>query len=195
MAYIPFGSAKIGMNNVELRGNTGTVSGAQTSTQTQTTVNYDNRTTTQRTSHWIRFELNLDDGRVMHIAAPAEAAPVNNGDRVTSFWGQVNKKERPDYLAFYNHTTDDWGLNKDERNFTAGPIGHAYWAIFCIFLAMGGIALILMDGVDVGSLVMVGLSAYFFYALMRRRKKLLKLLSDAIEQLRAGKATATVESN
>ena len=195
MAYIPFGSARIGMTKVELRGNTGTVSGVQTSTQTQTTVDYNNRTTTHRTSNWIELMLNLDDGKEMYIVAPAEAAPVKNGDRVTSFWGQVNNKQRPDYLAFYNHTTDDWGLNKDERNFTAGPIGHAYWAILTIFLAMGGIALILMDGVDVGSLIMVGLCVYFFYALMRRRKKLLKLLSDAIKQLKAGNVPEAVESN
>ncbi|MCP5306691.1 MAG: hypothetical protein H6953_14705 [Chromatiaceae bacterium] len=195
MAYIPFGSAKIGMNKVELRGNTGTVSGSQKSTQTQTTVDYDKRTTTQRTSHWIEFALNLDDGRIMQITAPAYAAPVKNGDRVTSFWGQVNNKERPDYLAFYNHTTDNWGLNKDERNFIAGPIGHAYWGILSIFLALGGFALILMDGVDVGSVIMVGLCAYFFYAIIRRRKKLLKLLSDAIEELRAGNVPSTVESN
>jgi len=131
----------------------------------------------------------------MYITAPADAAKVKNGDRVTSFWGQVNNKERPDYLTFYNHPTDDWGLNKDERNFTAGPIGHAYWGIISVFLALGGFALILVDGVDVGSVIMVGLCAYFFYAIMRRRKKLLKLLSDAIEQLRAGNVPGTVESN
>jgi len=186
MTLLNFDSARIGMKTVDMKGHTGTVTDIQRSSHTQTTVDYDRRTTTQSTTHYIDFTLALEDGRTMNISTQAKYAPVNKGDVVTGFWGEVRGKERPSYLAFYNHTTGALGINAEERNFLAGPVGHAYLMIVCVFLGMFGVMGLFRGGPDIGSIISTLICAAFFYHVFARRKKLLGLVHGGIERLKAG---------
>ena len=194
MTLLNFDSAKIGMKTVDMKGHTGTVTEARRSSHTQTTVDHNRRTTSQRTTHNISFTLALDDGRTMNICVEAKEAPVNKGDVVTGFWGEVKGKERDSYLAFYNHTTGALGVVADERNFLAGPVGHAYLMIVGVFLGVFGVMGLFRGGPDTGSVIATLLCAAMAYSIYERRKKLLGLVHGGIERMKSTPSGSPVSS-
>ncbi|MDH4048371.1 MAG: hypothetical protein OEW68_08595 [Gammaproteobacteria bacterium] len=184
MANDSYGSAKVGMKTVELRGFTGTVSGVSKSSYTQTHVDHQNRTSSTSTTNYTEFRLNAPDGSLQQLEVESKYARVNDGDVATAFWGNVGGKDRNYYLAVYNHKLGELGIIPSERNRLAGPVGHAFLIIVAVFAGVFGVFGVL--GGSFAGMIGVGIAGGVWWIIKQRRKTLLDLVDSGVAQVKSG---------
>lgn len=183
MAYPTFGSFKIGMKTIELRGFTGKVEDRAASTHTETTVDYDNRTTRTSTSHWVEFVLRDEDNATESMSAQQKDASVANGDTVTAFYGVVGGKNQS-WLAFYNHKNGALGYAAKARNDLAGPFGYNMLIILAVIMGVFGVMNLFM-GPGFPTFVMLALCVGISVWIYQRRKALKAQVDAAVASLQA----------
>jgi LPXTG-motif cell wall-anchored protein len=186
-----YGSVRLGLKKVDLRGFTGRVSGVSSSSETVTTVGDDRNYSTSATYRYVSYKLTNAAGETADINnAENRHAAAKEGEVVSAYWCDVGDKTI-DTLAYYNHSRKVLGIVAQARNDIAGPAGNNWMIVIALFLALFGVMNVVTG--DGGSwYVYLGICVGIFVWIIRRRKKLLKLLDAAVNQSEGAALQAAV---
>lgn len=160
------GTLKIGMRSIGFYYFTGVVENRSDSSHTQTTHEQGtNRVVSSYTEHRSDLIVRGADGRTEQVNSLAGHISVSVGTKVTLVMVELGKKDFKPYVAIHDHTTGKTGYFAKGVNDAAGP--PLYNMGIILALIVGALSVI---GFSFAKIVPLGLVAWFFYELYRRRK-------------------------
>jgi hypothetical protein len=160
------GLLKVGMRSISFYYFTGVVENRRDSSHTQTTHEQGtNRVVSSYTDYRSDLIIRGADGNTVQVNSLAGHVSVNVGSTVTLVMVEQGKKDLKPYVAIHDHSTGKTGYFAKGVNDAAGP--PLYNMGIIVALIVGAVSLI---GFSFANIVPLGLVAWFFYELYRRRK-------------------------
>ena len=170
-------SVGIGMRNVHIHRFAGDVIDSQRSSETSVT-GHGNGQISSYTSHYNQIFLRATDGQEKSVEVASSGVSVRPGNKVTVLWGIVGNDEKGAYTTVHNHDTNQTGHIAKGINDTAGP--PFYNMMIILFVIIGVISVFSLFGGGFGSILFIAATAFFFYWLTQRRRKLRSAMEAAI---------------
>jgi hypothetical protein len=144
----------------------GVVENRSDSTHTETTYEQGtNRVVSSYTDHRSNLIIRGADGNTQRLNAAAAHVVINEGARVTLVMVASSDNGRQEYLAIHDQASGKTGYFAKAVNDAAGP--PLYNMGIIVALILGALSIIKLS---IANMVPLGLCAWFFYELYRRRK-------------------------
>lgn len=157
---------KVGMRSIPFYYFTGLVENRSDSSHTQTTHEQGtNRVVSSHTDYRSDLIIRGADGSTQQVNSLAGHISVNVGARVTLVLVGQGKKDFKSYVAIHDHDTGKTGYFAKGVNDAAGPPLYNMGIIVALIVVA-----LSVTGLSFGKIILLGLVAWFFYELYRRRK-------------------------
>jgi hypothetical protein len=160
------GTLKVGRRSVPFYYFTGVVENRSDSSHTTTTHEQGtNRVVSSYTDHRSDLIVRGADGSTEQVNSLLGHISVSVGSKITLVMVDLGKKDLKPYVALHDHGTGKTGYFAKGVNDAAGPPLYNMGIIIALIVIAVSVI-----GFSFGKIVPLGLAAWFFYELYRRRK-------------------------